>query len=74
MALYNATTGQMDFSLALDVLKRGNKVRRNSWENGYVSIQGSGFFMWMPHREKDVAWVPSWEELLAKDWVEVIGD
>lgn len=72
MSKYNATTGECDFGIALDVLKRGHRVRRRDWGQAYVVIKDKGFFMWMPHRDRDVAWVPTWEEMLATDWSEVV--
>lgn len=72
MAKYNAMTGEVDFSMALDVLKRGQRVRRRDWGDSFVVIHDKSFFMWMPHRNKEVAWVPTWEEMLADDWVEVV--
>lgn len=72
MSKYNATTGECDFGIALDVLKRGHRVRRKDWGDAYVVIKDKGFFMWMPHRDRDVAWVPTWEEMLATDWLEVV--
>lgn len=70
MARYNATTGETDFGMALDSLKRGERIKRKDWGDAYVSIKDKGFYM--RHRDKDVAWVPTWEELLADDWSEVV--
>ena len=72
MPKYDPTTGHIDFSLALEVLKRGERVKRSDWGDAYVVIKDKGFFMWMPHRDRDVAWVPTWEEMLATDWIEVV--
>lgn len=70
MPKYDPTTGHIDFSLALEVLKRGQRVKRSDWGDTYVSLKDKGFYMW--HRERDVAWVPTWEEMLATDWLEVV--
>lgn len=73
MAKYNASTGETDFGMALDALKRGQRIRRRDWGQAYIKLESGGFYMWMPSRGKDVAWVPTWEEMLATDWSEVIG-
>lgn len=70
MSKYNATTGECDFGIALDVLKRGHRVRRRDWGDTYVAVKDKGFYM--RHRERDVPWVPTWEEMLATDWLEVV--
>lgn len=70
MAKYNATTGEMDFGLALDALRRGERVRRRDWGDAWVRLKDNGFYMW--HRDRDVAWVPTWDEMLATDWSEVV--
>lgn len=72
MKRYDPATGHTDFSLALESLKRGQRVRRSDWGDAYVVIKDKGFFMWMPHRDRDVAWMPTWEEMLATDWLEVV--
>lgn len=72
MPKYDASTGEIDFSMALEVLKRGERVRRRDWGNAYIKIDKSGFYMHMPNRQKDVAWVPTWEEMLADDWIEIV--
>lgn len=73
MAKYNAMTGETDFAIALDALKRGQCVRRSSWGTAYVKLEDKGFYMFMPDRNRNAAWVPTWEEMLADDWVEVIS-
>lgn len=38
---YNADTGLMDFSLALQEMRRGLRVRRKSWQTGqWISVEG----------------------------------
>lgn len=82
MARYNATTGEMDFGMALDSLKAGNKVARKGW-NGkgmWVKVQRpdenskmSRPYIYMRTVEGDlVPWVTSQSDLLEDDWVEVI--
>lgn len=70
MRKYDPVTGHIDFSLALEVLKRGQRVKRSDWGDTYVALKDKGFYMW--HRDRDVAWVPTWEEMLATDWLEVV--
>lgn len=70
MAKYNATTGEVDFGLALDALRRGERVRRRDWGETFIRLKDKGFYMW--HNGRDVAWVPTWEEMLATDWSEVV--
>ena len=73
MAKYNATTGEIDFGMALDSLRRGERVRRRGWGSAYIKLSDGGFYMFMPDRNRDAAWVPTWEEMLATDWSEVVG-
>ena len=69
---YNAENGHIDFPHALEVLIAGRKVRRIKWPEGvYVALIQDGFFAHMPTRNKDVDWLPSADELMATDWLEV---
>lgn len=69
---YNAENGHIDFPHALEVLIAGRKVRRIRWPEGvYAFRRVEDFFAHMPTRGKDVDWLPSADELLATDWLEV---
>lgn len=74
MATYNAMTGEFDFPMAIDVLRRGERVRRSGWGSAYVVLKDGGFYMFMPNRNRDAAWVPTWDEMLARDWTEVVNE
>ena len=70
MATYNASTGEIDFGMALDVMKRGQRVKRRGWTDAFIRIKDKGFFI---HKDgQDVAWVPEWDDLLALDWSEIV--
>lgn len=82
MARYNASTGEMDFGMALDSLNAGRKVARTGW-NGkgmWVKLQrpdeGSKMsrpYIYMRTVNGDlVPWVASQSDILSDDWVEVI--
>lgn len=82
MARYNASTGEMDFGMALDSLNAGRKVARTGW-NGkgmWIKLQRpddnskmSRPYLYMRTVNGDlVPWVASQSDLLADDWVEVI--
>lgn len=82
MAKYNASTGEMDFGLALDSIKGGRKVARSGWNgNGmWVKLQkpeeGSKIslpYIYMRTVHGDlVPWTASQTDILADDWLEVI--
>lgn len=82
MANYNAATGEMDFAMALDSLKAGNKVARNGWNGSgmWIKVQRpdenskmSRPYLYMRTVDGDlVPWVASQSDLLGDDWVEVI--
>lgn len=82
MARYNASTGEMDFGMALDSLNAGRKVARTGW-NGkgmWVKLQrpDEGSKMSRPYiymrtvNGELVPWVASQSDLLADDWIEVL--
>lgn len=82
MASYNASTGEMDFGMALDSLKAGRRVSRTGW-NGrgmWIKLQRpddnskmSRPYLYMRTVNGDlVPWVASQSDLLGDDWVEVI--
>lgn len=82
MSKYNATTGEMDFGLALDSLKNGNKLSRTGW-NGkgmWIHMQRPGEnskmtlpYIYMHTADKHfIPWLASQTDILADDWVEVL--
>jgi hypothetical protein len=79
---YDPVSGCIDFSLALDTLRRGERVARHGW-NGkgmWIQIQRpddhskmSRPYIYMHAANGDlVPWVASQSDLLAEDWYEVI--
>lgn len=66
---YDGTTGHMSFEIALDVMKRGGKVRRACWQGGwppiFLDVKTGVFFDGPAIAGFDT------DDILAEDWVEV---
>jgi hypothetical protein len=82
MSFYNAATGESDFGIALDALRRGARVTRKGW-NGkgmWIALQVpddmskmSLPYIYMRTTQGDqVPWVASQTDIFARDWVEVV--
>ena len=78
MSFYNAATGESDFGIALDALRRGARVTRKGW-HGWIALQVpddmskmSLPYIYMRTAQGDqVPWVASQADILARDWVEL---
>jgi hypothetical protein len=66
---------QSDFSIALMQLKKGNTVRRESWQyNLYLEIHetSEGADIALNDKHGPVyRWIPKDDDLLATDWVQL---
>ena len=72
----------MDFGKALAVLRRGGRVTRQSWQDGWklrLDLPGEMPYarMTMPYiairvaKEEFVPWTPTQADMLSSDWLEV---
>lgn len=82
MSFYNASTGESDFGIALDELRRGKRMTRKGW-NGkgqWIALQepNENSKMSLPYiyirtvGGDLVPWLASQTDILARDWIEVI--
>jgi hypothetical protein len=64
----------MTFGQALELLKLGRKVKRAKWDNLFVGcvILDIGSFLYINTEETTILYIPTNEDLLANDWLEII--
>lgn len=68
---YDASTGHIDFPHALTVMIKGRRVRRANWWAGCFAYCADGCF-YLRGPTADIEWTPSWDDLLADNWVECV--
>ena len=63
MRHYDAATGEMCFSVALEALRNGKRIRRNAWSGGW-------FISYVMLEAAPMTNLTS-TDIIAKDWVEI---
>jgi hypothetical protein len=58
----------MDFSIALQALKAGHKVRRPTWSGYCVALLNGSLLYGSDSSEPSTFWFPAQGDLLAEDW------
>ena len=68
---------QIDFIIALDLIKKGVKVARLTWKNSYIVAHQGRIYIHFnggsEHADEGFYWKATDEDLLATDWV-LMGD
>ena len=64
----------MTFGQALELLKLGRKVKRSKWQDEFVGciLLDIGSFLYVNTKESTTLYVPTNEDLLAGDWLEIM--
>lgn len=64
----------MTFGQALELLKLGRKVKRSTWPNEFIGciLLDIGSFLYINTKESTTLYVPTNEDLLAEDWLEIM--
>lgn len=84
MRHYDPSTGTVDFGIAITELKRGQRMARLGWSGKgmWVALQQptklskmTAPYLYMKTADNDlVPWLASQTDLLATDWINVIGE
>ena len=69
--MYDALTGNLDFSEALKSLRNGNRVARRSWyPDVYLFVDEGKLFM--SNKTNFYHWFVGPTDLMAEDWYELV--